>query len=113
MAQAQAVRTSTKELTQTQSVALIKNLVRASISEVCTDSFTIVLSPINLSLNSLQVCFIRNLFPSDLFKSTAFGSTTVRVLCPKDTGMSNQIANLFSYRPDSVAIIRTEAILHK
>jgi hypothetical protein len=47
---------------QVQSLNVLKNLVRASISEIC---------------------FLRNLFPSDMFRPMNFGAnTTIRALCP-------------------------------
>jgi hypothetical protein len=32
------------------------------------------------------VCFLRNLFPSDCFRTTSFGNTTIRALCPREVG---------------------------
>jgi hypothetical protein len=32
------------------------------------------------------VCYLRNLFPSDLFKETSFGGTTIRALCGRELG---------------------------
>ena len=67
--QAQAVRPAAtkaapvKEVTATHSLSLMKNLVRASISEVC---------------------YLRNLFPSDCFRASAFGNTTIRALVPRE-----------------------------
>lgn len=58
-----------KEVTQTQSLAVMKNLVRASISEVC---------------------FLRNLFPEDCFKSASFGNTTVRALMPRESAPTGE-----------------------
>jgi hypothetical protein len=32
------------------------------------------------------VCYLRNLFPADCFRSTTFGNTVIRALCPKELG---------------------------
>jgi hypothetical protein len=56
----------TTALSAAQSVAMLKNLVRASVGEIC---------------------FLRNLFPSDVFRTVSFGSNTnVRALCPRQLG---------------------------
>lgn len=52
-----------QEVTQGQSLALMKNCVRAAVN---------------------QVCFLRNLFPSDIFKEARYGQTTINVLSPLD-----------------------------
>ena len=55
---------------QVQSLNLMKNLVRASISEIS---------------------FQRNLFPSDCFKDTQFGNTKIRALSPQDTNPDGSV----------------------
>lgn len=30
------------------------------------------------------VCFLRNLFPADCFRTTSFGNTAIRALCPRE-----------------------------
>lgn len=63
MSVAQATKTSVKEVTHQQSVALMKNLTRAALSEIC---------------------FIRNLFPEEVFRLSTFGNTSIRALCPRE-----------------------------
>jgi hypothetical protein len=53
------VAVTVAEVSKVQSYSLCKNLLRASISEVC---------------------FLRNLFPSDCFRTITFANTTVRTL---------------------------------
>lgn len=38
------------------------------------------------------MCFIRNIFPSDVFEKITFGSTDVRVIRKKDSGLVNEEA---------------------
>jgi len=60
MATAQATRVA--EVTETASLALMQNMMRVSLSEIC---------------------WLRNLFPSDVFKDAKFGSTQVKFLNAK------------------------------
>jgi len=53
------------EVSAGQSVALMKNCVRAAVNEGC---------------------YLRNLFPSDLFREARYGTTTIRVLTPPPDG---------------------------
>jgi hypothetical protein len=61
-----APKTDVKTVTSAQSLSMLKNLVRASVGEIC---------------------FLRNLFPSDVFRSVSFGgNTSVRALAPRELG---------------------------
>jgi hypothetical protein len=61
MAQSQATKptTTTAIVTSAQSLSLMRNVLRVSLSEIC---------------------FIRNIFPSRDFEKVQFGNTDVRVL---------------------------------
>ena len=56
--------TALKEVTATQSLVLLKNVMRYAVSEVC---------------------FIRNLFPSACFKESTVAGTTMRTLCARES----------------------------
>jgi hypothetical protein len=109
MAVAQAHKTLVKEVTRAQSIALMKNLTRAALSEGEREGRgrtgggdqhrrppTSLASraaphaprtrPLPLPLVRAPVCFLRNLFPSDCFRTTSFGNTTIRALCPREVG---------------------------
>ena len=77
-----AVKVAT--VSQTQSLALVKNVIRAAISEVC---------------------FLRNLFPEDAFVDTHLGTTKIRALAPRELDEEGQPTGAVTHK-DAAALTR-------
>jgi len=77
-----AVKVAT--VSQTQSLALVKNVIRAAISEVC---------------------FLRNLFPEDAFVDTHLGTTKIRALAPRELDEQGQPTGAVTHK-DAAALTR-------
>jgi hypothetical protein len=87
-----ATATATRvDISQEQSLALMKNSVRASVGEIC---------------------WLRNLFPHDLFRTCKFGSTNVRALVAKEPS-TQAVINEDAHRLTTLMEAALEAVERK